>query len=55
MTNRNGKQKEYMKKPFGVNLIQTDFVFLKGPDMAIEHALYICFKHFLWQEQMPLR
>ena len=46
---------ESMRKPFGVNLIWPDFVFPKGPDMAVEYALYICFKHFLWQEQMALR
>ena len=38
-----------------VDLIRPDFVFSKGPDMAIEHALYICFKHLLWQGQMALR
>ena len=38
---------EYMRKPFGVNLIQSDFLFPKGPAVAIEHALYICFTHLL--------
>ena len=35
VTNRNGKQQdilEYMRKPFGVNLIWPDFIFPKGPD-----------------------
>ena len=30
--------------PFGVNLIWPDFVFPKGPDMAIEHAVYVCLR-----------
>ena len=36
-----------MRKPFGVKLTQPDLVFPKGADVAIEHALYICFKHLL--------
>ena len=36
-----------MRKPFGVKLIWPDLVFPKGPDEAIEHSLYICFKHLL--------
>ena len=35
-----------MRKTFAVNLIWPDFVFPKGPDTAIKHALYICFKTF---------
>ena len=31
-----------MRKAFGINLIQPDFVFPKGPGVADEHALYIC-------------
>ena len=38
---------EYMRKTFGINLIRPDLVFPKGPDVAIECALYICFKHLL--------
>ena len=36
-----------MRKPFGVNLIQLELVFPKGPDMAIEHVLYTPFKPLL--------
>ena len=36
-----------MRKPFSVQLIWPELVFPKGPDMAIEHALYICFKYLL--------
>ena len=36
-----------MRKPFGVKLIQPDLVFPKVPDVAVEHALYICFKYLL--------
>ena len=38
---------EYLRKPFGVNLIRPDFVFPKWPEVAVEHTMYICFKHFL--------
>ena len=33
---------EYMRKPFGVNLIRPDFVFFSQKDLtvAIEHALH---------------
>lgn len=36
-----------MRKPFGVNVIWPEPIFPKGPDVAVEHALYICFKHLL--------
>ena len=36
---------EYMRKLFGVNLIWSDLVFPKGPDVAIEYVLYVYFKH----------
>ena len=39
---------EHMRKPFGVKLIWLELVFPKGPDMAVEHALYICSKHLLY-------
>ena len=36
-----------MRKAFGIKLIRPDLVFPKRPDVAIEHALHICFKHLL--------
>ena len=36
-----------MRKPFGINIIGPDLIFPKGPDVAVEHALYVCFKHLL--------
>ena len=36
-----------MRKPFGVKLTWPELVFPKGADMAIEHALCVCFKYLL--------
>ena len=39
---------EYMREPFAVKLIWPNLIFFpKGPDVAVEHALYISFKHLL--------
>lgn len=46
-----------MRKPFGVKLIWPDFVFPKGPEVAVEHALCICFKYLLCpkDKNMPFK
>ena len=37
-----------MRKPFGVKLIWPQLVFPRGPHVASEYALYICFKYLLY-------